>query len=385
MIYLDLNWTSLFLAAVPGPSFDIVMVPVLFDILAFILFILGVAAFFWGRNKRGAVVRGGSAGSGGRRGIGILTGVTAILPVAWLLLVWTSVSTIPPPSITLKASPTQNIVRLTPTPDFVVPHTLTIGSGFDVISQTSVDGKHDGFDIELAKDIAQNMNLALNIVDSANQIPPDSLINGLISKKYDIVVSALRITNARKKQVDFVPYLNVGESLLVMQDNVKLPHLTKDIAELCGPAPGVRIGVRDKTTALTDLQSSKAKCKPGTTFQITAAPSTSEAIKELSDNTVDAVFQDSTITDYYINRMNPDGKLVAWGQVINRVEEGIAVRKGDKAMLQAIQGAYEQLKKDGTYNDLIIHSGFSSNEQLINNVTETSADEGERRDAILGA
>jgi polar amino acid transport system substrate-binding protein len=340
-------------------------VPVLFDILAFTLFALGVAAFFWGRSKQGnTFIKGRGTGTGGRRGINVLTSVTAILPVAWLFLVWTSISTAPASHSPIR-TPTPVITNRTSTPTFINPHVLTIGTSFNVLSQTANKEQPEGFDIELATEIAQNMGLAPKFVDSTNEVSSNALLANLQDKQYDVTISAIRVTEASKKQADFVPYLNVGESLLVASNNPKPLRLIKDITNLCQPLPGMNISVRDNTTALIDLQNGKKKCKDGTDFQIIPESSTPNAVQDLLGQKVVAVFEDATTTDYYVNKKVQDDKLALGGNVINEVTEGIAVRKGDEKMLESIKSALSKIKRTGMYDTLIKKWGFSSNEQLM--------------------
>ena len=84
-------------------------------------------------------------------------------------------------------------------------------------------------------------------------------------------------------------------------------------------------------------------------------------IQLLANKHVVATYQDSPVTDYYV-KQNPSQYEVG-GSVFGAGPEGIAVRKNDSSMLNAIQTAYNQLKAAGTYQQLILKWGLA-NEQL---------------------
>ena len=67
------------------------------------------------------------------------------------------------------------------------------------------NGKRTGFDIELVEALAKAMGKQVEWVD----IDFKGLIPGLISKRFDMAVSAIYITDERKKVVDFTVQLAV--------------------------------------------------------------------------------------------------------------------------------------------------------------------------------
>src|SRR5574343_1199884 len=68
------------------------------------------------------------------------------------------------------------------------------------------NGKRTGFDIELVKALAKAMGKQVEWVD----IDFKGLIPGLISKRFDMAVSAIYITDERKKVVDFTDSYYAG-------------------------------------------------------------------------------------------------------------------------------------------------------------------------------
>ena len=226
--------------------------------------------------------------------------------------------------------------------DLIASGTLTVGSDTTYPPQEFIDttsGKATGFDIDLITAMAQRMGLQANI-KAANF---NTIIDDLSAKRYDVVISAITINDDRKKKVDFVPYFNSGESLLVQKGN---PQNLKTVSDLCGKA----VGVQDGTVEHDDLIAANGAACKSNPIQLTILTNQTDVIQLLANKRVVATYQDSPVTDYYI-KLNP-GQFEVGGSVVNAAPEGIAIRKGDTSMFNAVQAAFNQVKADGTYNSL---------------------------------
>lgn len=240
--------------------------------------------------------------------------------------------------------------------DLITPGTLTVGSDTTYPPQEFIDtktGKAVGFDIDLVSAIAARMGLKVNIVTTGF----DTIIDSLVAKRFDVVISAMTINADRQKKVDFVPYFSAGESLLVPRGNPK--HITV-VGEMCG----MRLGVQTGTVEQTDAQTASTACQKAgkAAIALTSLKDQTDVVQLLATNRVDATYQDSPVTDYYISQ-NP-GQFVVGGSVVNAAPEGIAVRKRDPAMLNAIQTAFSQLKTAGTYDALFKKWGLSDSQKI---------------------
>jgi polar amino acid transport system substrate-binding protein len=271
-----------------------------------------------------------------------------------LLAACSSSGTTTPPT---GSTPTSNPATSTTAPptDLLTPGVLTVGSDTTYPPQEYLDlttHKAAGFDVDLITAMAKQMGLQATIVPTKF----DTIIDDLVAKRFDVVISAVSITPARQKQVDFVPYLNAGESLLVQKGN---PKNIKSTDDLCGLA----VGVQDGTIEQGVLQSSSDNCqeqdKPAIT--IIALQDQTAVVQLLATHRVVATYQDSPVTDYY-TQQNP-AQFEVGGSVFSPGPEGIVVRKNDPSMFNAIQTAYNQLKAAGTYHQLILKWGLT-NEQL---------------------
>ncbi len=253
-----------------------------------------------------------------------------------------------------------SVTQIASPSSLLVPGTLTIGSYTSYPPQEFIDTTTNmvvGFDIDLITVLAQRMNLHPKIV----QLDFTSLLPSLREKDIDIAISAIPITPDLQKQATLLPYFKGGESLLVAIGN---PHHIQSTSDLCGLSVGVRSGTLEEN----DLRVASNSCmlagsKPIATI---ALPDQDSVIHLLKTGNVVATYQDAPVSDYYI-RQAPSLFAIA-GQVTNENVEGIAMRKDDKSMEQALQAAFAAVRKDGTYHYLIMKWGLTTGE-LTNGTT----------------
>jgi len=233
---------------------------------------------------------------------------------------------------------------LTAPKDLITAGTLKVGSDTTYPPQEFIDtatGNAIGFDVDLITAMAQKLGLKAKVV-TANF---DTILDDLSAKRFDVVISAITINSDRTVKADFVPYFLAGESLIVPMGN---PNKIACVHNLCG----FKVGVQSGTVELDDLNAGSKDCtkagKPA--IQLTVLKDQTAVIQLLINHRVDATYQDSPVTDYYI-KQNP-GQFEIGGTVVNAAAEGIAVRKGDTSMLGAMQAAFTALKSDGTYDSL---------------------------------
>ncbi len=276
----------------------------------------------------------------------IVVGVLVLLAMLLVACGGTTGSSAPTPN---PQTPT-----ITAPNDLITSGTLTVGSDTTYPPQEYIDpatGQAKGSDVDLITAIAQRMGLKANVVTTKF----GTIIDDLAARRFDVVISALFITAERQKKVDFVPYFKAGESLLVQTGN---PMNIKSLADLCGRNVGVQTGTAEQD----ELKTASAACvkasKPA--INVTALQDQTAVVQLLANTRVVATYQDTPVTDYY-NKLNP-GQFSVGGVVVNFITEGIAVRKGDTSMFNAIQTAFNQLKADGTYHSIILKWGLTSGE-----------------------
>jgi polar amino acid transport system substrate-binding protein len=232
-----------------------------------------------------------------------------------------------------------------PASELFTAGTLTIGSDvsyppqefFPVGSTTAT-----GFDIDLGKALADQLGLQFAVVNT----PFDGIIPALNSKKFDIMISAMTITDDRKTAVDFIPYFVAGESFVVAKNATITPTKLDD---LCGKKVAAEAGTAELDEA-TGLNAAGKTCA-GNHVNVVTFQKDTEALTELKKGNVDIHFTDSPVAAYEVQ--NDSANLKISGGIIEVAPEGIAVRKGDTAMNTAVTAAFSALKSDGTYANLL--------------------------------
>ena len=236
----------------------------------------------------------------------------------------------------------------------VTPGMLAVASDTTNPPQEFIDPQTQrvtGFDVDLITALAQRLGLRVQILSTK----VDLLISDLENKRYDVAMSAIPITPARQAQVTFIPYFNAGESLLVQAGN---PDKINKLTDLCGQSVAVQDGTREEL----DLQNASQVCqrhaKP--TIVLVVLRNQFDVVQLLKERRVVATYQDSPVTDYFI-KLNP-GRFAVGGPIINASFEGIAVNKGNIALLEALQSAFNAIKTDLTYHNLIMKWGVANEE-----------------------
>jgi polar amino acid transport system substrate-binding protein len=152
-------------------------------------------------------------------------------------------------------------------------------------------------------------------------------------------------TPARRKQVDFIDYIRVGQALMVKKGN---PHHISNLATLAGKRVSVEVGTTNKD--FLDAQSKKLKAAGKSAIKVQPFPEDTDAAAALKTGRVDAYFGDSPVVAYYIQK---DKSFAFAGAPINPIPVGIAVRKSDSATRTGIQKAISDMYASGTMTKIL--------------------------------
>ncbi len=202
----------------------------------------------------------------------------------------------------------------TPAYKLVNPGVLTVGMDatyppFEYINETTKE--FEGFDVDLMKEIGKRLGLEVKFVNVAWE----GIIPGLVAHKYDVICSAMTITEERKKQVDFSdPYFEAWQVIVVRADNTDI----NKAEDLAGKVVGVQIGTTGQFVA-EDL------VKSGINFEIKTYDTTPDALLDLKNGNIDAVIIDNGVAEKALKN-NPDVYKIVGGK-LSYEEYGIAVAK----------------------------------------------------------
>ncbi|MCD6290109.1 MAG: basic amino acid ABC transporter substrate-binding protein [Anaerolineae bacterium] len=197
-----------------------------------------------------------------------------------------------------------------------------------------------GFDVDLIKTLAERAGYDVELVNTKW----DGIFAALASGEFDVVCSAVTITDERSKVVDFTePYFNAGQSIAVLASNDEI----KGVEDLKGKRIGVQLG----TTG--DIEASKIEGA-----QVKRYEEITLAFQALANGDVDAIVNDAP-TSAAIIKANPEIKAKIVGKPFTDEWYGIAVNKNKPEIKEALNKALEEIKADGTY-DKIYQKWFGS-------------------------
>lgn len=192
-------------------------------------------------------------------------------------------------------------------------------------------GKPEGFDIDLITEICKINGWKPEFIVT----PFGGIIPGLQNKKYDIVLSSMTITPQRAVVIDFSdPYYLAGQIIAVpLEDSTIL-----SVKDLKGKEIGVQLGTTGELMA-----------KKMDGLQVFSFDNIGSAFIDMNNGNLDAVLNDFPTTQAYIKKHHT-AKTV--GEILSSEYYGMAVRKGDTALLNAVNSALAEMKKDGRYTQL---------------------------------
>jgi glutamate transport system substrate-binding protein len=213
---------------------------------------------------------------------------------------------------------------------------VTVGTKFDqpLFGLKNLQGKPEGFDVEIAKLIAGEMGISADNITwvetvSANREP------FIQQGKVDYVVATYTINDKRKQVVDFAgPYYEAGQDIMVAKGNpeqIKGPEdlAGKKVCSVTGSTPAENIRTNYPKADLTEFDV-YSKC--------------AEALK---NGQVQAVTTDNVILLGLISQDQEAFELVA--KPFTKEPYGIGLKKGDTEFRNFVNDTLEKIEQDGRW------------------------------------
>ncbi|MFE5329276.1 bifunctional serine/threonine-protein kinase/transporter substrate-binding domain-containing protein [Embleya sp. NPDC056575] len=171
----------------------------------------------------------------------------------------------------------------------------------------------------------------------------DSLIPSLVARRVDLVVSSMFDTKERLNTVDFVDYFTAGSVLLVRKGN---PRGIRTPADLCGAKVAVQRGAMQEDL----VARATTRCGPGASSPI-KFDGIEAAAKQIAEGGADVGVFDLPVA---VNQARiSGGALEVVGEQIDALPYGIALRKSDTALRDAVRQALERLLQTGEYRAIL--------------------------------
>lgn len=212
---------------------------------------------------------------------------------------------------------------------------LTVGTNaeFPPFEYVDDNGEPDGFDIALCKAIGEKLGVEVKV----ENMEFASLVSS-IGSKIDIAAAGMTVTDERKESVDFSnSYYEAVQYVIVSADS--------DIAtadDLKDKTIGVQLGTTGDFIA-EEYTSNVAQYNKAV-----------DAVNDLVNGKVDVVIIDKNPALVFETKFEGKVKAIEGAQFGFETEEyAIALPKGDNALADAVNGAVDELKADGTFDELV--------------------------------
>ncbi|MDR3336117.1 MAG: ABC transporter substrate-binding protein [Treponema sp.] len=214
--------------------------------------------------------------------------------------------------------------------------TLTVGMeiGYPPMEYYDSDGRTPiGFDVMLAKALAEKLGLKVEFIDTAW----DGIFAGVNTGKYDCIMSSVTVTPERQVVHNFTkPYIGNAQSMVLLQGSKVTARSPEEIS-------GISVAYQAETTS--DFYMAKLRAQ-GVNFTEYEYDKVMNCFDELRLGRVDAIVCDSLVAVDYIAPPNSPFEIIWQGPA----EEVFAVclKKGNDALTAALDKALDELFADGT-------------------------------------
>lgn len=190
-------------------------------------------------------------------------------------------------------------------------------------------GKLTGFDVEIAEAITERLGLKAEFIETSW----DSIIAGLDAERFDTIFNQVGITDERKEKYDFSDDYIVSKAVLIVpEDNTDI----KTFADLKGKKAG------------QSLTSNLAEIARENGAEIVTTDGFNQAIDLLASGRIDATVNDG-LSFLDLKKQKPDLPLKIVDEAPDAAKNAALFRKGNEALIEAVNGALAEIKSDGTY------------------------------------
>ncbi len=217
---------------------------------------------------------------------------------------------------------------------------IGVEGAYPPFSQTTKDGKLEGFDIDIAHALCDSMKVKCELVKQ----DWDGIIPALLAKKYDAIIASMSMTDERKEKVAFSNHYYKSPARFITKKGSDI-KVSKE--GLKGKSVAVQRGTVSDKFITGEF---------GEGVDIKRYGTQEEAYLDLNAGRVDLVFADAFVLleftksekgkDYeFIGDSYTDPKY--FGEGI-----GIALRKEDTALTEKFNAAIKAIRADGAYDTI---------------------------------
>ncbi len=220
------------------------------------------------------------------------------------------------------------------------PAKLVVGTNAEFPPFEYVDdkGQPDGFDMALIRAVGEKMGREVEI----QNMEFDSLVSS-IGSKIDLAIAGMTVTEERQNTVDFSdPYYTAVQYVILPKDSE-----ISSYEDLSGKAIGVQLGTTGDFNA-SDIEEADS------TTKVSRYNKGVDAVNDLLNGKVECVIIDKNPAETFVSK-HPDELVAVDGAQFGFEEESyaIAMPKGDKELVDAVNKALKEVKEEGTFDKLV--------------------------------
>ena len=214
---------------------------------------------------------------------------------------------------------------------------LTVGTNaeFPPFEYVDDNGEPDGFDIALIKAIGEKLGVTVEV----ENMEFEALVSA-IGSKIDLAIAGMTVTDERQASVDCSnPYYDALQYVIVPEGSE-----IASFDDLAGKNIGVQLGTTGDFIASDDVEGANvSQYNKGV-----------DAVNDLLNGRVDCVIIDKNPAQVFETQFSGQIKALDGAQFGFEVENyAIALPKGDAALAQQVNKALEEIKADGTFDQLV--------------------------------
>jgi polar amino acid transport system substrate-binding protein len=210
--------------------------------------------------------------------------------------------------------------------------TMSTNAAFPPYEMTTDNGDLEGIDIEVAGAIAKKLGLELQVDD----MDFDAALLAAQQGKSDIVMAGVSVTEERQKVMEFSNSYATGVQVIIVKEDSEI----KSVDDLEGHMIGTQRGTTGNIYCTDDYGEDS----------ITTYDNGLTAVQALNNGQVDCVVIDQEPAKAFV-AANTGLKILDTEYVSEDYAIGMA--KGNTALLEAVNGALEELQADGTVQAII--------------------------------
>lgn len=217
--------------------------------------------------------------------------------------------------------------------------TLVVGfdQNFPPYGYVDEDGEFTGYDLELAAEVADRLELEVIY----QPIDWDAKDMELDSGTIDLIWNGFTMQGREEKYTWTEPYKEAGQIVLVAANSG-----IEELADLAGK----NVSVQADSAGLAALED-EANAELTESFaSLTVVPDYNQAFMDLEAGAVDAIVMDVDVAKYQIE--DKEDEYVILDEYIQKEDYGVGFKLGNEELRDKVQEALDEIAKDGFIQEL---------------------------------